>query len=472
MPKTIHAILHTHALHPAPLDNDELRAALGVGTDADLNIMRLEGACDVRRVEDVDWRAEQLHLAAWFEKHEHKLKETAYAEVAYFGATCIPLAMDLGARLTTWKRPRVFHQRHGGQGWVWPGRVDGENGPGVRVTGLPDEADPNARGPVVVSVASSYSIADVDLETMRRDAIATVRIDLDPIPLDHNPYSTQEELERTVAAFDWVISKLKERRPSMTELRVAIAGPVGLILRLGGSINPTIYPPVIIWNYVAGSTPRYKPALQIGRALESLNMKHKLLFLAADASKKLQQDEEHAGIQRRIEAATYRDRFELTTHLAMRVEDLQSVLGRTKPAILHFSGHGDASGRLQGVAGKAGRGMPPDAVARAIQLTNRNKALRLVVLNACWSQEVQEELIHAEAVDFVIATTDKIADDVAVVFATELYRALAEGETVRTAFELADNQTRLGLVHETPDPLLFRLRARPGANPDTTRLFE
>jgi hypothetical protein len=366
----------------------------------------------------------------------------------------------------------VFHQRHSGQGWAWPGRRQGENAPEVRVTGLPEEADHNARGPVVVSVGSSYSNADSYLEKMGHGAIATVRIDLDPIPLDHNPYSTQEELERTVAAFGEVLSTLQARRPCMTELRVAIAGPVGLILRLGGSINPTIYPPVIIWNYVAGSAPRYKPALQVGRTLESLNMKHKLLFLAADASKKLQQDEEHAGIKRRIRAATFRDRFELDTHLAMRVEDLQAVLGDTRPSILHFSGHGDASGRLQGVSGKAGLGMPPDAVAREITLTNPNKTLRLVVLNACWSQEVQEELIHAEAVDFVIATTDKIADDVAVVFATELYRALANGETVRTAFELADNQTRLGLVHTTPDRLLFRLRSGPGANPDTTRLFE
>jgi hypothetical protein len=57
----------------------------------------------------------------------------------------------------------------------------------------------------------------------------------------------------------------------------------------------------------------------------------KLLFLAANPTDtdRLRLDEES------------RDQFELKTHWAVRADDLQELLMRYQPDIVHFSGHGN-----------------------------------------------------------------------------------------------------------------------------------
>ena len=73
--------------------------------------------------------------------------------------------------------------------------------------------------------------------------------------------------------------------------------------------------------------------------------KIKILFLSANPSDtaRIRLDEEIRNIDQALQIAKDRDRFDIEQHWAVRVADLQSLLLRHNPHIVHFSGHGDES---------------------------------------------------------------------------------------------------------------------------------
>src|SRR6476469_1460699 len=84
----------------------------------------------------------------------------------------------------------------------------------------------------------------------------------------------------------------------------------------------------------------------------------KILILTANPSNtsRLRLDQEVRAIEEELERAKSRDRFELISKWAVRVDDLTRTLLEYKPRIVHFSGHGegneglvleDAAGQMQ-----------------------------------------------------------------------------------------------------------------------------
>src|SRR5262245_27662724 len=70
--------------------------------------------------------------------------------------------------------------------------------------------------------------------------------------------------------------------------------------------------------------------------------KTKILFLASDPFKTraLALDEEIRAITDEIQSAEYRDTLELVSAWAVRPGDLQKLLLKHRPRVVHFSGHG------------------------------------------------------------------------------------------------------------------------------------
>lgn len=191
--------------------------------------------------------------------------------------------------------------------------------------------------------------------------------------------------------------------------------------------------------------------------------KIRVLLLAADpfTETRLRLEEEVRAIDGAIQQGNGRDRLELLPHLAVRVRDLQAVLLRHRPHIVHFAGHGDVSGGIV-VGDDFGQ---PKAVARdALNLLFRVLANppRVVVLNAC--STLTPENADDNVVDVIIGMNNEIGDDAAIFFAEGFYGALGEGETVAKAFE--HGVVRLKL-EGSPDAMMPVLRIRPGVNPET-----
>lgn len=119
--------------------------------------------------------------------------------------------------------------------------------------------------------------------------------------------------------------------------------------------------------------------------------------------------------------------------------DLYRELEDREPGIVQFSGHGHPAGPLfQDDAGKPRPLLAPDL---AEQFRLAGDTVRVVVLAACFADSYADELLLY--VDCVIAMRGKVGDTDARMFARELYRRLAKGDSVQEAFDRALNVMRI-----------------------------
>lgn len=185
----------------------------------------------------------------------------------------------------------------------------------------------------------------------------------------------------------------------------------------------------------------------------------KILFLAASPNDNmpLRTAEEARTIDLALRQAKQRH-FEIIPYGAVQVDDLQPLLFRYQPHIVHFSGHGasdqaillqTADGQSAAVTGAALRDLFQLGQAR----------LRCVVLNACYTEEQAAAI--AEVVDCVVGMSDAISDDAARHFATAFYGALGAGQSVKTAFAAGCNRIVLGNLAEQHKPVLKATRVDP-----------
>ena len=195
----------------------------------------------------------------------------------------------------------------------------------------------------------------------------------------------------------------------------------------------------------------------------------KVLFLVANpmGTAKLALDEEIRAIDAKIRGAQHRDRLNLVSHWAVRLDDLSGLLMRQKPHIVHFSGHGAASGAIV-LVGSDGtpKPVPPEALAGLFGVLKDE--VRVVVLNACYS-EAQAKAIVKE-IDCAIGMSAPIGDEHAIAFASEFYQALGYGKSVQDAYDLG--AVRLIGEGVADAKRLVKLHKRKGANPSEIVLVE
>ena len=186
----------------------------------------------------------------------------------------------------------------------------------------------------------------------------------------------------------------------------------------------------------------------------------KILFLAANPidTPQLRLDNESRSIDQSLRQAQFRDNFDIKQHWAVRVTDIQELLLRYEPDIIHFSGHGSPSSEivLEDSTGQA-RPVPSRALTDLFTILKDN--IRCVILNACYSEQQAQAI--AESIDCVIGMSKAIGDDAAINFAAAFYRALAYGRDVKTAFDLGRNEIDLTGLDEQDTPKLLAKEADP-----------
>jgi hypothetical protein len=151
-------------------------------------------------------------------------------------------------------------------------------------------------------------------------------------------------------------------------------------------------------------------------------------------------DEEAREISNRIEEGPYRDRFKLEKHTALKPSDLQKLLLKHRPHIVHFSAHGHKTQRLI-LGGAPGRAKTVDKYGMAQVFALYRHHVRLVVLNACFTDALARSI--TKSVDYSVGTGKGIGDKAGVVFAGAFYRALGFGNSVREAFASAKAELAL-----------------------------
>ncbi|HET9626213.1 MAG TPA: CHAT domain-containing protein, partial [Kofleriaceae bacterium] len=216
--------------------------------------------------------------------------------------------------------------------------------------------------------------------------------------------------------------------PRARALGVFLAGPASLAFVVGRALNANIFPSIEVFEY---RDRQYTLALETRPAPSP----HPILFLAANPSNSqpLALEHEARAIRDELRRSLHPERFAIVARHEPRLMELRRLFKEIEPAVVHFSGHGSPT-RLMLVKddGRAAF-VSADDIDHLFELGGARP--RLIVLNACSSEAIAEHLLrHAEC---VIGMRWSIADPDAIRFATELYGALGDGESVQTAFDAA-----------------------------------
>ena len=163
-------------------------------------------------------------------------------------------------------------------------------------------------------------------------------------------------------------------------------------------------------------------------------------------------------IQEKLQLARLREKFLLNQRMSVRPTDISQALLDVQPHIVHFSGHGEASGELC-FEDRTGRIHPivPDALADLFE--QFADQVSCVLLNSCYS-EIQAVAI-AKHIDYVIGMNQAIGDHAAIAFAIGFYQALGAGRTIENAYKLGCVQIRLQNIPEHLTPVLIQRGENP-----------
>lgn len=191
----------------------------------------------------------------------------------------------------------------------------------------------------------------------------------------------------------------------------------------------------------------------------------RILFIGANPASeaRLALGEEVREIGRILRDSGASHDFQLIQEWAVRPDELQAIVLRHRPAIVHFSAHGQPNGELTFEGNQWEPALVPvDALGRLFEILGNS--VRCVVLNACYSK-AQAEAIR-DRVDYVIGMNAAIKDNAAIAFSSSFYLGLARGESVETAFKIGCNQIEITGMEGSDVPVLL---AKSGV--DTTAVI-
>ncbi len=178
--------------------------------------------------------------------------------LAVFPLAPVSACLSLGYHLTSRPHVRLFQYQRDERSWLWPRRASPAQD--IAVSGL--DAKP-AQGHAATFLFH-YSAAITDDALAEAGAPLDFRVDVRvPEPttawLQHPNQLTWAALEAR-RAFERTMQLL----PEAAEWHLFYAGPAPLAVAIGQQINPTMYPPVQLYEYRHKETPRYKPSIRLG----------------------------------------------------------------------------------------------------------------------------------------------------------------------------------------------------------------
>jgi hypothetical protein len=165
----------------------------------------------------------------------------------------------------------------------------------------------------------------------------------------------------------------------------------------------------------------------------------KVLYLAANPvdpanpGKRLRVEEEFREIQQTVSQGRERDSIQLESRWAVQPHDITQALFAVKPHFVHFAGHGDTKEGSIVVGDEYGytHTIPVDGLVQAFQAAGQG--VRCVIVNACSTERLAQALAATGLC--VIGMRQPVGDRSAVRFSIGFYQALADGQSVETAFD-------------------------------------
>ncbi len=189
-----------------------------------------------------------------------------------------------------------------------------------------------------------------------------------------------------------------------------------------------------------------------------------LLFVTADPSvgtpsMRLETDRELKAIKSALSNFGDRSALQVVDISSIEAREIQPALLHHRPRFFHFSGHGDADGRVFLQAPERGVvHVNIDAILDALSLVP--VPVECALFNSCYSLSALDKL-QPKGVHYLILAAGRIPDEEARAFSSGFYLALAAGFGVREAFALG--RVELAIANFDTDLLqLFERIDDPG----------
>jgi len=193
-------------------------------------------------------------------------KNNPGGSVCYFGLSHIPLALDLGYRLTNKRPVRLFEfDRYGTAKSPWIELTPGDCRTDLITSGLP-EAVCTDIGDVTVKISISAVIHESQISAISRDCLASVHIGLTEPRRDSVTSMTEIALigRRFRECLDDIYTKL----PNMKNLHLFFAGPCSLAMYLGQLLMSSTDSRIICYNFDNSSKISYNWGLRISADMD------------------------------------------------------------------------------------------------------------------------------------------------------------------------------------------------------------
>jgi hypothetical protein len=251
-----------------PIDDGQVLDAL---PDAVRSGRREHVAIDLREANERsiasrDWHEAGRVLAeAYSTRVKPALEPNAGSRVAYFGTVSVPLALQLGYHLGTWRGADAFLHHHGRKDWKWPAGGSPAAAVEVRTTGMPIEGS-TANGDLVIRVSTSHRIHPSQTQEVVPRWLAQVDIALDTPGED--ALQSPQDVEAVAVAFKRALDRLHDLFPNAERIHLFAAVQVGVAFLMGTRVSQTIHPPVQTYQFDSKADPKYHAALCLQREAE------------------------------------------------------------------------------------------------------------------------------------------------------------------------------------------------------------
>jgi hypothetical protein len=217
------------------------------------------GATQVLQVptDPSDWQTVDKTIAA--AARQLLAAEDAFdRRIAVFPLAPISACISLGYHFTSRPHVRLFQHQRDERSWAWPRRLAPAQD--IIVSGL----DGGRQRSHAATFLFHYSAAITDDVLIEAGAPLDFRVDFRVSQPSTGWLQHPDQLIWAALEARRAFERTMQLAPDAAEWLIFYAGPAPLAVAIGQQLNPTMYPPIQLYEYRHKESQRYKPSIRLG----------------------------------------------------------------------------------------------------------------------------------------------------------------------------------------------------------------
>lgn len=211
--------------------------------------------------EKIGWEsAKQIQESTWSNIISKLPLE--YTRFAIFSLTHIPLAIHLGYLINDRYRVRIYEYQRDLSSWQWSLSNEPQRNNKLFVKGLP-KATIQKSNPVIIRVSISAEVAEHLTTVAVPKAVANTHIYVKKPAV--NIVKHPGQIDELGIKFREILNCIRKMMPNCAGIHLFYAGPCSGAVNIGRQINPTMNPPIYLYQYNAQDRPKHKHVLTLNK---------------------------------------------------------------------------------------------------------------------------------------------------------------------------------------------------------------